>query len=160
MKTLKIYCYLLLTLTIMGCKNESQKTRIEKPIESKKKLTQINILKNIDDNFKTFLDNFSKDSVFQISRVIFPLKVTELDYNNELESIVKIIQKKEYTKLDFEYPKDALTREFDRYTQNIKTKGNKAVVEIRGVDNGIYSDFYFEKINGKWHLKSWNDSSN
>jgi hypothetical protein len=62
--------------------------------------------------------------------------------------------------LDFEYPKDALTREFDRYTQNIKTKGNKAVVEIRGVDNGIYSDFYFEKINGKWHLKSWNDSSN
>ena len=150
----------MLTLTIMGCKNESQKTRIEKPIESKKKLTEIQIPKNIDENFKTFLDNFSKDSVFQISRVIFPLKVTELDYNNELESIVRIIQKKEYTKLDFEYPKDALTREFDRYTQNIKTKGDKAVVEIRGVDNGIYSDFYFEKINGKWHLKSWNDSSN
>ena len=159
MKTSRKYLYLILALAFLGCKPETQKVETEKPTESKKEIVEIKIPENVDNDFKVFLDYFSKDSIFQVSRVNFPLKVMEVDENNTLESIEKTISKTEYTKLDFEYPKDALTREYDKYTQKIKTNGNKAVIEIRGYDNGICTDFFFEKLNGKWFLKSWNDTS-
>ncbi|MBF6640277.1 DUF4348 domain-containing protein [Flavobacterium sp. J49] len=154
MKVIKTYLYLILVLILSGCKTETGKVEIEK------ELIENHIPENVDEDFKTFLGFFSKDSIFQVSRVKFPLKVMEVDENNMLESKENVIQKNEYSTLDFEYPKDALTRELDRYTQNIKTKGNETVIEIRGVDNGIYSDFFFEKVGGKWFLKSWDDKSN
>jgi hypothetical protein len=159
MKTSRIYLYLILVLTFSGCKPESGKVETENATESKKEVAEVKIPENVDNDFKVFIDYFSKDSIFQVSRVNFPLKVMEVDENNTLESIEKTISKTEYTKLDFEYPKDALTREYDKYTQKIKTNENKAVIEIRGYDNGICTDFFFEKLNGKWFLKSWNDTS-
>ncbi|MFH6997230.1 DUF4348 domain-containing protein [Flavobacterium sp. FlaQc-57] len=159
---------LLLSFLFVNCKNESIKPdnkRLEKPkvenIKIKKPASKI-----ADENFEDFLKDFSRDSLFQISRVKFPLKVKEID----LESMEEIkenksgfkertISKSEYTKLDFTYPKDALTRELDRYSQKNILKNNLMNVEIRGIDNGIYSDFYFEKINGKWFLKSWKEQS-
>jgi len=158
MKTHQFYLYIVTILILFGCKKEAKKTGSEKYLEKEKK--QIQIPKNIDDDFKVFISYFSKDSVFQVSRVNFPLIVKEIDDENMLESKEKIIKKNEYTTINFEYPKDALTREFDRYTQNYKIKENKAIIEIRGIDNGICSDFFFEKNNGKWILKSWDDSSN
>jgi hypothetical protein len=160
MKTSRKYLYLILILAFLGCKLESRKVETEKSTESKKETVQIKIPENVDNDFKVFLYYFSKDSIFQISRVNFPLKVMEVNQNNTLEQIEMTIQKKEYTKLDFEYPKDALTRETSRFTQNIKTKDNQSIVEIRGFDNGIYTDYFFEKENGKWILKSWDDNSN
>jgi hypothetical protein len=160
MKTSRKYLYLILILAFLGCKLESRKVETEKSTESKKETIQIKIPENVDNDFKVFLYYFSKDSIFQISRVNFPLKVMEVNQNNTLEQIEMTIQKKEYTKLDFEYPKDALTRETSRFTQNIKTKDNQSIVEIRGFDNGIYTDYFFEKENGKWILKSWDDNSN
>jgi len=159
MKTSKIFLYLILVLPLIGCKPKLEKKETEKPTERKKETTKIKIPENVDADFKVFLSYFSKDSIFQVSRVNFPLKVMEVDENNMLETIEKSISKKEYTTLDFQYPKDALTREYDKYTQKIKTNGNKAIIEIRGYDNGICTDFFFEKLEGKWFLKSWDDTS-
>jgi hypothetical protein len=67
------------------------------------------------------------------------------------------------TTADFEMLKfgdsTAATREFDKYEEKIKVKGNKATIETRGIDNGIYIDIFFEKSNGKWKLRTWVDSS-
>jgi hypothetical protein len=158
MNKTRIFLLSILAFIFIECKPEIRKTQDKNQTENK--VSEFKIPKNVDDNFKVFLSYFSKDSVFQVSRVNFPLKVLEVDQNNTLEQIEMIIQKNEYTKLDFEYPKDALTRETSRYTQNIKTKDNKSIVEIRGYDNGIYTDYFFEKENGKWILKSWDDNSN
>ena len=95
--------------------------------------------------------------MFQISRVKFPLRVRELD--DEYESVEKKIEKNSYRKIDLRYDNSYVTRELSKYTQKIKLEGNKATVEIRGIDNGIMTDFYFEKRNGKWKLISWDDSS-
>ncbi|WP_444666809.1 DUF4348 domain-containing protein [Flavobacterium columnare] len=155
---LKTYFVVLLTILSISCKKET--TTIEAPKEVKKiQPTPINAnTKSIDDDFKSFLEVFSKDSVFQLSRVTFPLVLEEwIDPETGTEK--KLIDKKTYEILDFRYPKDALTREYDRYTQTVKFKDNKAVVEIRGVDNGIYVDYIFEKINGKWLLISCNNQS-
>ncbi|RVU90273.1 DUF4348 domain-containing protein [Flavobacterium columnare] len=154
----KTYFILLLTILSISCKKET--TTIEAPKEAKKiQSAPINTnTKSIDDDFKSFLDAFSKDSVFQVSRVTFPFVLEEwIDPETGTEK--KLIDKKTYETIDFRYPKDALTREYDRYTQTIKFKDNKAVVEIRGVDNGIYANYIFEKINGKWLLISCNNQS-
>ena len=153
----------LISFLFFNCKNENAKLEILKQ-ESQKAEKQIPTI--TDENFETFLAKFNRDSVFQISRVKFPLKVKEIDLEsmveldeNKSEFKERTILKSDYTKLDFTYPKDALTRELDRYTQKIKIKKNITVVEIRGVDNGIYSDFYFEKIDGKWFLQTWKEQS-
>lgn len=159
---------LLISFLFVNCKNEISKTDHAKVEESKieSAKTEKSSSKITDENFEAFLKDFSRDSLFQISRVKFPLKVKEIDLEsmeeiNENKSGFKerTILKSEYTKLDFTYPNDALTRELDRYSQKNILKNNLMTVEIRGIDNGIYSDFYFEKINGKWFLKSWKEQS-
>lgn len=145
----------LLSILFLNCKNEKTESGNEELEKSKVENARIEkqTLKIADENFEDFLKEFSRDSVFQITRVKFPLKVKGLDYDN-MEEQEKMISKSEYRKLDFTYPKNALTRELDRYSQKNVLKNNIMVVEIRGTDNGIYSDFIFEKIAGKWFLKS------
>lgn len=157
-KVIKYLSFTLLMLVIINCKKNTElieKTDISK---SKKEISVKETAKNIDENFNTFLEVFSKDSLFQISRVKYPLIQKEW-IDPEKGTVEKLITKKTYEILDFTYPKDALTREFDRYTQKIKTNKNKTVIEIRGVDNGIYSDYFFEKLNGKWMLISCSEQS-
>lgn len=158
----------LISFLFFNCKNEVTKQKITKQqiTEQEDKNTEKQIPKVTNENFEAFLHKFSQDSIFQISRVKFPLKVKEIDLEsmaeldeNRSEFKDRTILKSDYTKLDFTYPKDALTRELDRYTQKTTIKNNRAVVEIRGVDNGIYSDFYFEKIDGKWFLQTWKEQS-
>lgn len=155
---LKTYFVVLLAILSISCKKETT------PIEASKEVRQIQPTsinantKSVDDDFKSFLETFSKDSIFQVSRVKFPLVLEEwIDPETGTEK--KLMDKKAYEILDFRYPKDALTREYDRYTQTVKIKDNKAVVEIRGVDNGIYADYIFEKINGQWILVACNELS-
>jgi hypothetical protein len=150
----------LLSILFLNCKNEKTESGNEELEKSKVENARIEkpTLKIADENFEDFLKEFSRDSVFQITRVKFPLKVKGLDYDN-MEEQEKMISKSDYRKLDFTYPKNALTRELDRYSQKNVLKNNIMVVEIRGTDNGIYSDFVFEKIAGKWFLKSWLDQS-
>ena len=157
----KIIIYLsftLLMLVIINCKKNSELIEKTNTSKVKKEISIKETPKDIDENFKTFLDVFSKDSLFQISRVKYPLIQKEW-IDPEKGIVKKLITKNTYEILDFTYPKDALTREFDRYTQKVKTNKNKTVIEIRGVDNGIYSDYFFEKLHGKWMLISCSEQS-
>jgi hypothetical protein len=144
---------ILLFILVTGCKKET-------PIHTKSIDTKSNttaIVNHQDEDFKTFLQKFNKDSLFQISRITFPLKVTE--NGPDFEIVERTINLNDFSKLDFDPAKDATTREFDRYTQNIRIEKDSAVIEIRGIDNGILSDVIFEKKNGKWRLKTWVDQS-
>ena len=152
-KTIKYLPLILLLTIVISCQKKSE--IIEK---SEKEISEKVIKNNIDDNFNSFLEVFSKDSLFQISRVKFPFVQNEW-IDPEKGTVKKLIDKKTYEILDFRYPKDAQTRKFDRYTQKAKVNKNKIVIEIRGIDNGIYSDYFFEKINGKWMLISCNEQS-
>ncbi len=46
---------------------------------SKESKSQLAIPADLDSKFETFIKYFSKDSLFQISRIDFPLKVKNLD---------------------------------------------------------------------------------
>lgn len=148
---LKKISVVLLAILAINCKKQTTSIKAQKEIKTISS-TSINAnQKKIDDDFKSFLRVFSKDSLFQVSRVKFPLVLEEW-IDPEKGTVKRLIDKNAYKILDFRYPKDALTREYDRYNQTVKFKDNKAVVEVRGVDNGIYADYVFEKINGKWML--------
>jgi hypothetical protein len=155
MKKILIINILICSTFLATC----QENKIQNQYKHKETILQETIIpSNVDEYFSIFLKTFSRDSIFQVSRVKFPL-YTKSWVDPENGTIEKLISKSEYTKLDFTYPEDAMTRELDRYTQKINISGNKCVVEIRGFDNGIYSDFFFEKLNGKWNLISWHDQS-
>jgi hypothetical protein len=143
----------LLLFIFINCKNNRSLTNKNFKSNSENKIP-----KNIDDNFNLFLELFSKDSVSQISRVKFPF--LQKEWIDPETGIVEILlTKKEYGILDFRIPLDASTREFERYSQTIKINNNKITIEVKGIDNGIHSDYFFYKINGKCTLVSCNEQS-
>lgn len=159
---------LILTLALISCSNlnnknlesgqEISKTILIDSIKKNESVT-FNTPSNLDLKFETFIKHFSKDSIFQVSRIDFPLKVRESDPDKDYDLSERIIQKTEFKIMDFTYDKSKSNKQFDRYEQNIKVLENKAVIEIRGIDNGILADYYFEKKNGIWKLLTWVDSS-
>jgi hypothetical protein len=115
---------------------------------------------DVDEKFDTFLRHFNKDSLFQISRIVFPLNFKEVDMDSEdLGMIIGKIEKSDFLKMDFTYDKSIAERTTDAYTQRIEVMGNKATIVIKGVDNGIATDYFFEKRKGKWMLVYFEDHS-
>lgn len=111
------------------------------------------------EQFEVFFEKFKLDSVFQLERVSFPFLSESLDTDSD-KYIVSHVQKDNWTFADFNYDGSIATRGLDAYTQEAKVKRDKAVIEIRGIDNGIWLDYTFEKHDDKWLLISEKDSSN
>jgi hypothetical protein len=110
-----------------------------------------------------FFGKFKLDSVFQLESVKFPFLREWVDTSND-EAPDKLnkefIKKENWRYANFYYDESFATRGLDAYTQKIKIQPNRAVIEIRGVDNGIWIDYFFEKKVSKWMLISEKDSSN
>jgi hypothetical protein len=139
----------------LGCNGNKANSPVAKThVDSYK--SNINV-PNIDDDFNVFIELFSKDSMFQISRIDFPLKVHESNLQKDYELSEKIIKKSVYRKRNFSYK--IAESNIDTYSQEIKVINDKATIEIRGNENGLMIDIFFEKQKGKWKLITWTDSS-
>ena len=118
------------------------------------------LFNNPDDRFETFLSKFNADSIFQVSRIVFPLKGEVLDMESDnLELITKKIEKSEFSKFDFTYNIEKANPLIDSYTQDIKVNGNRAEIIFSGIENGINAVYFFEKRGGKWMLVYFQDHS-
>ncbi|HMV90343.1 MAG TPA: DUF4348 domain-containing protein [Cyclobacteriaceae bacterium] len=118
---------------------------------------------NNDERFEIFFEKFKLDSVFQHVRVQFPFLDERVNLDNDSgpdEFITDSIEEDDWTFANFNYDESIAKRGLDAYTQEVKVEKDRAVIEIRGVDNGIWIDYYFERQNGKWVLISGKDSSN
>ncbi len=102
---------------------------------------------NVDKDFMTFIDRFNKDSVFQVSRINFPFQQIQSGIETEKDSII-LINKSGFEMMNFTIKENK--SEFDKWKQIIKIEGEKAIIQIRGIDNGIYVDYVFEKQKSKW----------
>lgn len=76
-----------------------------------------------------------------------------------MASTEESIGKYDWEPLDLTYDSTYLTRPFDQYSQVVRYKNDTAVVEIRGVNNGIYADYYFTLIDKKWFLVTLYEAS-
>ena len=110
--------------------------------------------KSSEENFDEFFEKFKNDSLFQIERVKFPWIIPS-EHGKDL-----VINKGDWRHADFAYDTNSATVEIDAYTQEIVTYGDTVKIEQRGVDNGIYIDFVFVKIDNKWFLYAEKDLSN
>lgn len=111
-----------------------------------------------EEDFESFLVNFSKKPTFQRQRVMFPIQATLLDPTEYgMDAVDEKITYQEWILLDFTYDSTFTTRQMDSYKQHIRVYNDSSVVEHRGIDNGIYANYYFVKKDGKWFLKSFTD---
>lgn len=115
------------------------------------------------ERFEDFFERFKTDSVFQHERVQFPFLSERVNLDNDSgpdEFITDATENEDWTFINFAYDDSIAKRGLDAYTQEVNVQKDRAVIEIRGVDNGIWIDYNFEKRNEKWMLISEKDSSN
>jgi hypothetical protein len=140
------------------CSSDIENVTVDKSLSDSRRLDTSKILgettKSGIEDFDTFLQRFNTDSVFQISRVLFPMTIQLNDENYELTE--EIIAKKDYHIIDFTYDDNSPNKEFQ---QTVNLTGDKAVIELRGIENGIMADYYFERKNGSWYLVTVTDAS-
>lgn len=96
----------------------------------------------VDGSFHKFLKKFNADSTFQLSRVHFPLKVTWIGF--EQDSLFHI-EKSEFKLMNFKEKKSSQWKQ-----KSIVKNKDLAIIEIRGIDNGIHIDYVFERKNNCW----------
>lgn len=113
-----------------------------------------------EENFDQFIRKFSTQESFQLERIKFPINVIVPD--NEHEGMApreETIGRYEWEALDLTYDSTFLTRPYDQYYQGVRYGKDTAVVEIRGINNGIYADYYFMLIDKKWYLVTLYEAS-
>lgn len=112
----------------------------------------------IDEEFDIFLENFNSKPTFQRQRIIFPIKMTVLHPSEfGMDVVDEELTRQDWILLDFTYDSSYTTRQMDSYEQRIRKYSDSTIIEHRGIDNGIFADYYFVKKDGKWYLKSFSD---
>ena len=110
-------------------------------------------------DFDAFFARFRADSIFQVNQIRFPLEMKLwIEVEQPLEK--QILNQADWRYSSFYYESQFATRPIDAYTQTVKSYGDTVKLEIRGVDNGIYTDYNFFKIDGDWTLVSIEDYTN
>lgn len=147
---------ILLFTLLTACDSSSTKSSGGASTETQSLTTPTK--ETIDNDFYDFIEKFSADSTFQLSRTKFPLKTKWYDMDNDSDSIIYKDRSK-FELMDFRKKKS--TGQYDLWEQKVVIgKDNASVtIEIRGVENGIMVDYLFEKINGAWMLIEIDDSS-
>ncbi len=167
----RIIVFTIIVLTMVRChdsKKEESKTintdnkELKKEIESK--ANKISVVKPEDCgmDFNAFFVKFSKDSIFQRSRVKYPLKMIYFDAygSDQTTPIEEYIKLQDYQFFDFSLDNEAKNREVNAYTIKIEKKENDTYLYRQlGIDNGIMVEFKFIKDNGCWLLVSLKDES-
>ena len=121
---------------------KKQKPDIEENIPAKTKPT---VKKVKPENFNSFYNRFHSDSLFQISRVKFPLANSE---KADIEKNNWIMHRSTINNIDTSMFKTKITKTDNYY---------KEVIYIEG--GGFYLERVFKRINGKWYLTSFVDEN-
>jgi hypothetical protein len=147
-----------IAFAVFGCGTETKK---EKAIESPKVTEKFSEVKEVTkEKFDTFFEKFGTDSVFQLSRISFPISYYTVDIEDNKEEYV--YSKDDFWYIDFTEDSQAAERKVDAYEPVIKRDDDSKATYIRmGIDNGIRIEYYFEMNDkGEWYLVEIVDNSN
>lgn len=144
---------LAIVIAMYGC-GETKKEKASESIEKAPETKEITR-----EEFDTFFKRFSEDSVFQLSRVDFPISYYSVDIEDNKEEYV--YSKDEFWYIDFTEDSEAATRSEDAYEPVIERGDSKTLYIRKGIDNGIRIEYYFEMNDkGEWYLVEIIDNSN
>ena len=112
---------------------------------------------NQKEDFTSFLYQFSSDSLFQINRIQFPLTFITLNYEI-FEEVEKKIQEKDW-RFETVFPaQERRAQVYDNFDRELRDSDER-VFSWHGIDNGINIHYFFKRINGKWFLVKYEDTS-
>jgi hypothetical protein len=133
------FLYFIITTGLFSCSNNNSSTTATH-----------------DHDFQKFIEHFSGDSIFQASRTQFPLKVKQYQVTHDKDTII-YVDRAHLPKMDFGTGK----KNSDRWSQRIivNETNSQAIIEVRGIENGIMAKYHFRRLNGKWILILIEDSS-
>jgi len=98
---------------------------------------------SVDENFDDFIERFSRDSLFQLDRIIFPINsVKKSDWKIE-----KLFGKDEYR-----------PQIYDNFNGELRDTNERLFRKI-GMRNGIFVEYRFSKIGRTWYLINLTDFS-
>jgi len=140
----------LLTISLIfnGCNNHPDK----KP--SRLSTTNTIVANNLD-SFPVFVKLFKTDSIFQLSRIKFPLTKETLEENDGTgtpERVTTEINSNQWIYLSLKYDSTYSTRDIDAYTEKLILSIDTAHLLYLGVNNGINVEFIFSRTNNNWYL--------
>ena len=160
---------ILLTLTLLffAFKNKENSTTVkvkDSIITSKtnelKETVHIQTIKNCNQSFEEFFEQFAKDSLFQKSRVKYPLKESYYEDLESSEITIEMVSKSDYHYLDFTEDQNAMNREYSQYKIVIeKIDENNIYYRNVGIDNGINIIYKFKLIDRCWFMIEIEDKS-
>ena len=154
-------------ILFLSCKNKttdvnskeknSDSVKIEKikNVEKTNNSTKTQSFKNCNETFEEFFEQFGKDSLFQKSRIVNPLRylVSDYDYEMEKDTIgVELVDRKDYKYFNFSEDKYAMERETEKYTVDIEKLDSITKYRHLGYDNGIRYTYTFKLIDGCWYM--------
>ncbi len=151
MKISPVVVFLFLFFLFINCSGNGKGSR--EPESKNTAFAQENRKQAGHEDFYQFLDKFNTKRIFQLKRIIFPITVSAPDADRiALEPTEEKIEKEDWELLDLSYDSTYTTRDYDKYTQTVNFRKDTAHVALRGIDNGIYADYYFKLIDGEWFL--------
>ena len=103
-------------------------------------------------DFDTFFEKFSTDSVFQKKWVLFPLKKSYYGGHYYEDLIIEYIDSSTYKFRDFTQDKYSEDKEFSKYSVHVEKLDSIVNYSWYGIDNGIMIHHVFKKINNCWFL--------
>lgn len=153
---LKHFILYSIIAAFISCKGEDQAAKTTQP-KPQVSVPSSNVT-SIDNDFSAFIELFSKDTTFQRNRTKFPLQIKQYVPGYDKDTII-YVQESAFEMMDFRKKKSDSV--YDEWKQEIvlDKSQEKATIEIRGIDNGIIVDYYFEKIDGRWVFVGMYDSS-
>jgi len=113
------------------------------------------------EDFISFLKKFMSDSLYQVSRVKFPINKTILTYSDKVEDFVDTIRtfnQSDWSFLSINKGLEYLTNYSCSWNTDIKESKEMQLVVV-GVGNGINIHLFFSKIDRSWFLIKFTDYS-
>lgn len=141
MKT--VFTIAIASLILLSCSDEKKK-----PAQPVSQTTNIKA-----ETFETFFEKFSTDSVFQKSRIHFPLATETYDIDAE-KSIPSTI---EAGKWEFFNIKEI--RQDKKNIYNIRKEKDQYILNGQIEDTGVYVDYIFEQQEWRWVMVKIVDQS-
>jgi len=116
------------------------------------------VINNKDEKFTEFIYEFVTDSIFQMSRIRFPLeKIIYKDAEYD-ETEIQLITEKEWKHIILFFDMDYQLQLYDNFDCKLRNSDER-VYAYEGVENGINIKYYFKKIKSKWYLIKMEDLS-
>ncbi|PLB86108.1 hypothetical protein C0T31_07360 [Dysgonamonadaceae bacterium] len=155
-----VLLFILISTFGSGCTTNGSPKHFSDGTQTSKNIVSVSENQSQIEDFSTFFENFNDDRIFQLKRISFPIYAIVGNPDDEgLAPMKEVIEKQDWEYIDLSYDSTYVSRDYDQYLQRVRFASDSAIVELRGIDNGIYANYYFKQTNGKWFLVGIEDTS-